>query len=344
MKAALLHGASDIRIESIDTPRIRNDEVLVRVKACGICGTDVHTYKLGEDTSHKRPVLLGHEYSGEVVETGSLVKGLALGDHIAGTGYRNCGQCWWCRHGHSERCPNPLVPGAGLDGAFAEYVVIPNPVVGTNVFHLKPDLAWQEAATIEPLSVACLDVRRSEIRPNETVVIIGAGMIGQCIVQVCKATSTCKVIVSEPNQFRMSVARQLGADHVVNPRQTDLFEFVRQSTEGEMAGVVFECAGSTPVLMQAVSVLQPFGRLMQVATYERSLELTPEVMYRAFQLGNIRWQGCGGQRWRQAVELTEKGQVKTTNLITHKFPLDRIKEAFETQIGAPEAIKVMVEP
>ena len=344
MRAALLHGARDIRVESVETPGVRDDEILVRVRACGICGTDVHSYKLGEDASHRRPVLLGHEFAGEVAEVGSGVKGFTRGDRVAGTGYRTCGQCWWCREGRAERCTSPVVPGAGLDGAFAEYVRVPNPILGASVFCLPEAMSWEEAATIEPLSIACYDVRRGEIRPNEAVVVMGAGMIGQCIVQVCKAKGPGRVIVSEPNQFRRTAALKLGADCAADPSEVDLVEFVRQSTGGEMAGVVFDCAGSPSVLPQAIAVLKPAGRLMQVATYERSLELTPEMMYRAFQMGNIRWQGCGGQRWGEAVELLGKGQVRTAGLITHRFALDQIREAFETQIAAADAIKVMVEP
>ena len=344
MKAALLYGPRDMRVESIDTPVVRDDEILVRVRACGICGTDVHSYKLGEDTSHRRPALLGHEFAGEVVEAGRLATGFNRGDRVAGTGYRTCGQCWWCREGRPERCASPLVPGEGLDGAFAEYVRVPDPVMGTTVFRLPEAMSWAEAATIEPLSVACYDVRRSEIRPTEVVVVMGAGMIGLCIVQVCKARGPCQVIVSEPNQFRRTVALQLGADRVADPSQLDLVQFVRQHTGGDMAGVVFDCAGSPPVLAQAIALLRRGGRLMQVATCEHSLELTPEMMYRAFQLGNIRWQGCGGQRWGEAVDLLSKGQVRTAGLVTHRFNLDQIREAFETQITAADAIKVMVEP
>jgi len=340
----LLCGPRDMRVESIDTPAARDDEILVRVRACGICGTDVHSYKLGEDTSHRRPALLGHEFAGEVVEAGRLAAGFNKGDRVAGTGYRNCGQCWWCREGRPERCASPMVPGEGLDGAFAEYVRIPNPVMGATVFRLPDTMSWGEAATIEPLSVACYDVRRSEIRPDEVVVVMGAGMIGQCIVQVCKARGPCRVIVSEPNQFRRTMALQLGADWAVDPSQADTVQLVRERTGGDMASVVFDCAGFPPVLAQAIALLRRGGRLMQVATYERSLELTPEMMYRAFQLGGIRWQGCGGQRWGEAVDLLGKGQVRTAGLVTHRFNLDQIIEAFETQITAADAIKVMVEP
>lgn len=343
MKAALIHDVRDIRVELIDKPSMKSDEILVKVRACGICGTDLHTYKLGHDVTGKRPVLVGHEWSGEVVEVGSQIRGVAVGERVVGVGLRNCTRCWWCEHGEPEKCRSPLVPGEGLDGAFAEYVVVPNPLPGFMLFRIPDGLRWEQAATIEPLAVACYDVRRARIQPKETVVIMGAGMIGQCIAQVCKATVECRVIVSEPNAFRLGVAGELGADEVVNPKETDLVDFVRQCTGGEMAGVVFDCAGSPLVLSQAISILRRSGRLMQVATYEGNMELTPDLMYRMFQMGNIAWQGCGGQRWDMAMGLVEKGEVKIGRLVTHRFPLDRIGEAFEMQSSAPDCIKVVVE-
>lgn len=346
MKAALLHGARDLRIEYVETPSIRNDEILVRVRACGICGTDLHTYKTGKDVDGKRPlpILIGHEFSGEVVEAGSLVNGVAVGDRVVGNGHRNCGECWWCKNGRPQECRSMKVPGAGLDGAFAEFVVVPNPQVGVNFFIVPEGLGWEEAATIEPASVACWDVRHARLRQNETVVILGAGMIGQCIAQICKATSDCTVIVSEPNPFRMNVAQSLGADAVLDPTKTDLLQFVQEYTKGGMAGVVFECAGFPAALEQAVSLLRYSGKLMQVAMTEKDTLLTPELHSRVFQWTSTKWIGCGGQRWDMAVDLLGKGLLKTRELVTHRYPLERILEAFETQATAKDAIKVIVEP
>ena len=347
MRAALIHGPLDISVESVPKPSIRNsDEVLVKVKACGICGTDLHTYKTGKDLDGGRPlpVLIGHEYSGEVVEVGSQVKGILVGDRVLGAGYRTCGRCWRCQSGHQQECLEQILPGSGMDGAFAEFVVVPNPQLGTSFFKVPEGLTWEEAATVEPASVACYDVKRAGLRQNEIVVIMGAGMIGQCIAQVCKATGDCKVIVSEPNPFRMHMAQQLGADAVVDPSKTDLAEYVREYTAGNMAGVVFECAGFPLALKQAASILRWSGKLMQVAQIEKDVVLAPDLHSRLFQRLNVRWVGCGGVRWNTAVDLVGNGRVKTRELVTHKYPLDRIREAFETQATAADAIKVIVEP
>jgi threonine dehydrogenase-like Zn-dependent dehydrogenase len=166
--------------------------------ACGICGTDVHAYKKGSRAKLQDRLILGHEFSGEIAKVGQAVQGLKIGDRVVGMGYRNCGSCYQCQQGHGERCPQPLVPGEGLDGAFAEYVVVPRPVVGQTFFQIPEGLGWEVAATIEPLAVACYAVTRARIQAGEAVVILGAGMIGQCIAQVCKAMGA-RTIVSEPS-------------------------------------------------------------------------------------------------------------------------------------------------
>lgn len=340
MRAAIINGPSDIRVETVEDPSIQEDEILVKVKACGICGTDVHTYKTG-DTSTR---ILGHEFSGEVAEVGVAVEGLRVGDRVVGTGYRNCGGCYWCRQGQPERCPIPAIPGEGLDGAFAEYVVVPNPALGRALFHIPDNLGWEEAATIEPVSISCYSVRRARIQPDETVVVLGAGMIGQGIAQVCKVVGASKVIVSEPSATRRAMVRKLASDMVLDPGETDPIGAVEEATRGELAAVVLECSGSPVAFRQAPLMVRPFGRIMQVGMFEENLELSPELASLMFQFRNITLQGCGGQRWNMAIELVQTGQVRTRDLITHRFPLDSIREAFETQLNPDEAIKVLIKP
>jgi len=243
-----------------------------------------------------------------------------------------------------DRCPNPRVPGEGLDGAFAEYVVVPNPALGRTFFHIPEDLGWEEAATIEPISVACYAVKRARIQTNETVVVLGAGMIGQGVVQVCKAMGAPKVIVSEPSAIRLAMASKLGADMALNPRETNPIEAVTEATSGEMADVVFECSGSPVAFRQAPHMVRPFARIIQVGMFEENLELSPDLTSLMFTFRNITLRGSGGQRWDMALELVRTGRVKTGDLITHEFPLDSVKEAFETQAKSDEAIKVLIRP
>ena len=343
MRAAVLRGPRDIRVEMVETPSIRDDEVLVKVMACGICGTDVHAYKKGGGAKPQEKLILGHEFSGEIAAVGQAVQGLKIGDRVVGIGYRNCGSCYQCQQGHGERCPQPLVPGEGLDGAFAEYVVVPRPVVGQTFFQIPEGLGWEAAATIEPLAVACYAVTRARIQPDETVVILGGGMIGQCIAQVCKAMGA-RTIVSEPSPIRLATAGKLGAGIALNPLETDPVGAVIAATSGGMAGTVFECSGSPIAFRQAVEIVRPFGRIVQVGIFEKSLEISAELASTMFAFKNLTLRGSGGQRWDMAIEFVRSGQVKTGDLITHRFPLDGIGEGFETQLDAGRSIKVMIIP
>ena len=342
MEAALIYSPGDIRIKDVRKPVIREDEMLVRVKACGICGTDLHYYRIGGPQTAGKPVIPGHEFSGEIVETGSAVKGLKTGDRIVGTGLRDCGECYWCQ---SEKgyCPNPKVPGEGLDGAMAEYVVVPRPMPDAMVFHIPEGMTWQDAAVIEPISISCFAVEEARIKVGEIAAVLGAGMIGLGIIQALRAAGASKIVVSEPSSFRRKKAEKLGADLVLDPIETDFFEAVADFTSGQMAGVVFECSGSVPAFQQILQVISPYGRIMQVGMFEKDLVLPPEFTKRMFQFRNVTLRGCGGQRWDKAIEHIQAGIIETQGLITHIFQLDAAKEAFETQMDAERSIKVLIE-
>lgn len=327
MRAAVIHGPRDIKLENMAVPAIKSDEVLVKVRACGICGTDLHIYKTG-NTQNK---ILGHEWSGEVAEIGSDVKGLKVGDRVTGVGYRISG---W----------RVAVPGEGLEGAFAEYVVVPNPQVGNSFLKLPEGLSWELATTIEPASIACCVVERAQPEPKDTVVIFGAGMIGQCVVQICKVLGVSKIIVFEPSEKRRSVAKNMSADEALDPYEKDPVEAVEEVTQKWMASVVFECSGSPEALSKAFQMSRFFGRVMQVGFFEQDVRLGAELVNSFVTYRSITWCGCGGQSWGRALEMVKSGQIKTGELITHEFPLDDIKNAFETQLDAGQAIKVIVKP
>ena len=220
---------------------------------------------------------------------------------------------------------------------------MPNPVLGKTLFKIPEALGWQEAATVEPVSVACHAVEAAKIQPNETVVILGAGMIGQGVAQAAKAGGTARVIVCEPSSKRLTMAKDLGADIVLNPKETDPVKAVTEATSREMANVAFECSGVAAAFRQAFSMVRAFGRVMQVAVFEQSVELEPDLMS-LMTFKNLTLRGCAGQRWAMALDLVRLGQVRTKDLITHEFSLNNAKEAFETQLNSDEAIKVLIKP
>lgn len=342
MKAAVIKGPSDIRVETVKTPSIKANEILVKVAACGICGTDLRSYKAGPAVIHKGRNIIGHEFSGEVVEVGSAVKGVSLGSRVTGNGYHFCGACKACIKDMWWECADRGLIGYGLDGAMAEYVVIPNPMPGVLLFEIPKMMTWEEAAAIEPMTISGWAVEEAHLQPDQTVVVLGAGTIGLGALQFAKLQGA-KVFVSEPSTKRLALARRLGADETIDPMKLDPVEVVKELTSGKMADVVIECSGVPKVFYQGINMLHRSGKVMQIANFGQGLNLSPEILEEMMKK-NVSVQVTGGAVWSKAFELVSSGKINTKDLISHKFKLDDVKQAFEMQLNAAESVKVVVIP
>lgn len=336
MKAAVFHGPGWIVAEEASIPSVAAGEVLVRVVACGICGSDLHLYR----TNTHRDLLVrrtaagqeipGHEFAGVIVKTGDGVDGFQVGDRVVGVGM----------------------------GGMAEYVPVP-----VNPFQLAriPDgVSFEEAATTEPLADGLQMLRLAQLQPGENVVVFGAGIIGLGVLQALKAlgTQVGKLIAIDVSETRLAMAREVGATHVINARDADP---VAQA--GELCGwqsgygvpqapdvhVVIDCAGylqhmpGPPPLQTALYMLRPSGgRLICFGAFEgkMSLDLMP-VIHKQLSIHGSN--GYGADELDQALALMASGQVDRRKLVSHRFPLDQVGEAFEVQ-GAGKAIKVLLIP
>jgi threonine dehydrogenase-like Zn-dependent dehydrogenase len=338
MKAAVLHGPRDFSVENVGDPALEPDGAIIRVKACGICGSDLHRYHQGGSPQALR--ILGHEFSGEVAEVGANVTDIKPGDRV-------------------------VVGGAG---AYAEYVGIPRVMLNRNVFPLPDDMSYEVGATVEPASVGVNAAKRAEPRADDVVVVLGAGMIGQGTWQAFKAMGVSKVIVSEIGKRRLEITRALGADLVINAAEENPVERINEITSGEGADIVAECAGSASALQQAsemvrgggywkniqmmlrdeprprdqapIDILSDGGKIMLVASYEAAVEWQPTIV----MAKGVRMIGCIAGRLGESLDLMRAGRINTKPLVTHEFPLDRITEAFETQAKPEEAVKVVIKP
>lgn len=343
MKAAVIRGPADIRAETVETPTIKANEILVKVAACGICGSDIQFYKKGPASIPKGHTIIGHEWSGEVIEVGSAVKGVAMGSRVIGTGFHFCGKCKACLQGMWGECPDRGMPGYGLDGAMAEYVVVPNPMPGVLLFETPETMTYDEAAVVEPMAIAGWAVEEAHLQPDQTVAVLGAGPIGLGALQFAKIEGA-KVIVSEPSAKRLALARKLGADEIIDPKINNPIEIVREFTSGKWANVVIECSGVPAVFYQGLDMLQRSGKLMQIANFEEGLHLSPEMMHERIMKKNLSIQWSGGIVWGKAFELVSNGKINTKDLISHEFKLDNVKEAFEMVLNAEESVKVILKP
>ncbi len=343
MKAAVIKGPEEIRIENVDKPTIKKNDILMKVAAVGICGSDMQFYQKGPDSIPKGRTIIGHEWSGDVVEVGPEVKDVKVGSRVVGTGFSYCGTCEKCTQGVWWECPEQGLPGYGMDGAMAEYVVLPNPILGALVFEMPENMSYEQAAVIEPMAIAGWAVEEAHIKPDQTVVVLGAGPIGLGALQFAKVDGA-KVIVSEPSVKRAELAKKLGADLIINPKTTDPIEAVREFTSGIWADVVIECSGVPAVFYQGLDMLKRDGQLKQIANFSGGLQLSPEMMHHKIMKKNLTIQWTGGLVWRKAFELVSSGKVKTKELVSHVYPLDEVKQAFEMVRNTEESVKVLLKP
>jgi 2-desacetyl-2-hydroxyethyl bacteriochlorophyllide A dehydrogenase len=342
MKAAVFQGIRTISIEEVETPRAGHDDVVLAVAACGICGSDLHTYLHGSFVAPGQ--VMGHEFVGEVIEAGSAVDGIGVGDRITASPLQPCHQCARCAEGRYNLCAQAWTQGIayGKPGAFAELVRIPSATVGQNVFPLGSEISDEAGALVEPLAVAVHAVRLAEPVQGENALVLGLGTIGQQVVQTLRANGAAKVIGVDVSTLRLNAATELGA--TVLTGGPDIAEQIAAELgpDGEVA-VVFECTGVPALAELALAQVRAGGTVVVVALYDDPVSFNPTVLVQK----EIRLQGSiayTSDDFAVAVALITSGQVQAGPLITQHHTLDDIVEAFEVQLEKDRSLKVLVTP
>lgn len=348
MKAAVYKGPGEIVVERVPAPEVGPRDVLLRVDAVGICGSDLHVYRKGMyDAEPGR--IMGHEFSGTVIEVGSEVTGISLGERATGYSVEYCGECYWCTRGQVRLCPQLFdgYTGYGVPGAMAELVVIRDAEIGTNYLPIPDNLSNEVAAMAEPLGTAVYTAFRVKPQSGDQVVVIGAGMIGNLIVQAFKALADVKVIVTEVSPVRAELARETGADVVIDATRDDLFEAIREETgkgrfsfgPSGMADIVIDAAAAPPTFNQALNFVRAKGTVGIVGSHEES----PPSDIGLILHKDIKVVGIFGSAIPNGLELLAEEKIDTDALISHRFSLEDAAEAFRTA-AEPGSIKVMMFP
>jgi 2-desacetyl-2-hydroxyethyl bacteriochlorophyllide A dehydrogenase len=336
MKAAVWYGGTDIRIEDIPTPKIKDDEVLVRVKAVSICGSDVHAYR-GVSKRRIPPLIMGHEFSGEIAKLGRTVKGLREGDRVVLEPVLSCGKCALCQRGRSNICENMRLVGLHLSGAFSEYVPIP-----ASKCHALPEaVSFEEASLVEPLAVAVHAVNLAFPEKGEDFGIIGSGAVGLMTLQVVNNSGAEKIFAIDTLEYRLDLARKLGATTTINVVNEDPVKEVL--AEGGV-NTVFEAVGHQKTVQQALSMVRKGGKVVIIGMLEAIMELDMlDVTVKEIEIKGS--YGYTSNDFKQALTLIAKGNVEVKPLITHVFPLHDIKKGFDMlSQGAENVIKVVLKP
>ena len=334
MKAAVLHGVGEVRVEAVADPRPGPEEVLIRIRACGVCGTDNSLYK--GDYPGAYPVVIGHELAGEVLEVGSAVKGLSAGQRVTVDPNKVCHACPFCRAGLEHLCENVSSMGVHRDGADAEYCVMP----ATNVYPLPEALSFEEAAFSEPLACAVHGVDLAGVRLGDTVLIVGGGPMGNLLTQCAARAGASRIVVSEPIAARRKLAAAHGATHLLDPTRQDVgLELKKLRRIG--ADVVIEAAGSNAAQAACLPLARKGGTILffGVSPQDGRIQINPFTINE----NELRLLGSFNNPFAtaRAVELLAGGAVRVGDLISHRLALKDYLEVFRL-FGGKDTMKLMV--
>lgn len=348
MKAGIFQAAGTFDIGQVDKPSAGSDGVVVQVTVCGICGSDLHSYVEGAFVEPGQ--IMGHEFSGPIVEVGSDVVGLAVGDRVTAVPLSVCGRCPRCIEGKGHLCETGLSASIayGLPGAFAEFVRIPRAVLGKNVLRIPDNVSDAAAAMVEPMAVALHAARSAAPDPADTAVVIGLGSIGLNAVQMLKALGAGRVIGIDVSDSRLALATELGADAVIDGRKQNAIEAVQELTgvgvggAGARADIVIEASGSGTLLADAIAMTRAGGRLRIAALYEGEVVIDAnQIVQKEMSVeGTFAYNG----EFPVVLEMLADGRVTAEPLITHTFSLDDLDSAFQAQLEKNSSIKVQVTP
>jgi (R,R)-butanediol dehydrogenase/meso-butanediol dehydrogenase/diacetyl reductase len=346
MKVAVYSGVKKLSIQEKPKPVLGAGEALVRVEACGICGSDVHGYLHG--LIIQPGTVMGHEFSGLVEEVSQGVDTFNPGDRVVGYPMCGCGTCLWCRSGRGNLCPtkgkrslgyNPLA-----DGAYAEFVRVPYPNV--MLFKLPEGVSFGEGALIEPLSTAYHAVRLSRFKPGDTALVMGAGPIGLGTLQFLKIGGARQVIVLEISSERAAIALDMGGDQVLNPRDegTGLAKKIKGFTEGLGPDFVFECTGAPEPFQNAMHYVKHGGQIMLVGIIESPVPIVPLPL----ALWEVNIQGSFGytrDEFQNVIALVSQKRIRTDSMISASIALEEIEEkGFKRLASSPDVVKILVTP
>lgn len=331
--------APGLQVVEVPDPEIRSDEVLIRVRRAGICGTDLHIYHWDEWSRDRirPPLVLGHEFMGEVVEVGGLVETIEVGDRVSAEGHLVCGHCELCRTGMSHVCQETRIIGVDRDGAFAEFVSIP----ATNIIPIPASISDDHAALFDPLGNAFHTVLHSDVA-GRVVAVVGCGPIGLFAVGIARAAGAATVIAIEPHEERRELARAMGAHHLLDPATDDSAREVLDLTRGYGADVVCEMSGHPAGVRSAFQMCRNGGHVRMLGLPKGAIEvnLARDVIFKGLHLygvvGRLMY-----ETWIEMRNFLAAGLLDIEPVITHRLPFERFEEGIAA-MEAGEAAKVVL--
>lgn len=338
MRAAVLKDKYQIAIEEMPIPPIKPDEVLVQVKVCGICGSDLHAYT---DLTFPPETVMGHEFSGVITQTGAQIKNWQVGQRVAVRPCGICGECYYCTNGHISVCPTHMNTTLGLKrpGAYAEYVAVPEYML----FALPENISFEQAAQLEPVTVCVHALDMAQIQLGENVLVYGAGPIGLLTMQLARLAGANEIVVVEKSELRREIAKKLGFTHVYHPTE---FDGAAWSSKLPRPGfdLVFECAGVVITINEAFKHVRKGGRIIM-------LGISPQPV----AIDHFQWivkgievkasMGYFINDFQVAIDLLKLGKVDVDSLVTDIIPLkDVVEKGFKLLLNPEQSVKILLRP
>lgn len=338
MKVAIYYSLNDIRIEDMPKPKIGSDEALVEMKACGVCGSDLMDWYL----RRRAPLVLGHEPAGVIVGVGKNVKGFEVGDRVFAHHHVADLKCYYCKKGEYTLCPQfgqtHIEPGG-----FAEYFKVPAPNLQIDTLKLPRNVSYEEATLIEPVGCCIRAQNKAGIKKGDSVAIIGAGPSGIIHAVLAKIAGATHITITDVVDYRLRMAERLGADLTVNPNKENIAERVKEATENRGADVVIVTAPNVQAVEDSVQIVRRGGKILLFAPTQpdQYARLSPHRLFFS-EISVVPSYSVSHVETRTALQLICSGKIKGKDLVTHRFPLSRTAEAFQTAAKTKECLKVVV--
>ncbi len=339
MKVAMYYNNNDVRIEEMPIPEINDDELLVKVKACGICGSDVmEWYRI-----KKAPRVLGHEMAGDIVKVGKNVKKFRVGDRVFVSHHVPCNNCNFCKNDQHTLCKT-LHSTNFYPGGFAEYLKVPKINVDIGVFKLPNEMTYEEAAFIEPVACAVRGMRIAEMKLGQNILVLGSGVAGLINIKLAKAMGASKIFATDINDYRLKTAKKMGADFTINAEE-NVSEIIKKNNNGKLADLVILCVGVYSAARQSFETVEKGGTILFFAPTEPGVEIS----FPLFELWNkqvkmVSTYAGAPNDLKEAIKLIKSKKVKVTDMITHRFPLLKAAEGFKLAADAKNSIKIIIKP
>ena len=339
MHVAMYYNNNDVRIEEMPIPEINDNELLVKVQASGICGSDVmEWYRI-----KKAPLVLGHEIAGDVVQVGKNVEKYKVGDRVFVSHHVPCNTCRYCLDDQHTLC-DTLHSTNFYPGGFAEYLRVPEINVDRGVFLLPKEMSYDEGVFIEPLACVVRGMRIVGMKPGASVLVIGSGIAGLLHIKLARALGAGRVIATDIDEYRLETAKKLGADMVINAKE-NVTEKVKKYNDGRLADIVVLCTSALPAVKQAINSVDRGGTLLFFAPTEPGVE----IPFPLFDLWNkgvkmVSTYAGGPRDIADAIELIRFKKVTVTDMISHKLPLSEAAKGFKLVAQAQDSIKVVLYP